>query len=59
MANVRSLAGYVTTADGEPLAFAILANDFEVPPEVIDQATDAIVVRLAGFTRHGGTEARR
>ncbi len=31
MANVRSLAGYVTTADGEPLAFAILANDFEVP----------------------------
>ena len=58
MANVRSLAGYVTTADGEKLAFAILANGFETPPELIDQATDAIVVRLAEFSRRTA-EARR
>ena len=29
MSNIRSLAGYVTTRDGEHLAFAILLNNFE------------------------------
>jgi D-alanyl-D-alanine carboxypeptidase/D-alanyl-D-alanine-endopeptidase (penicillin-binding protein 4) len=49
MSNVRALAGYVDSADGEPLAFAIIANNFDSPPRVINDATDAIVVRLAGF----------
>jgi len=51
MSNVRAVSGYVTTADGEPLVFSILANNFETTADVINRATDAIVVRLAQFTR--------
>jgi D-alanyl-D-alanine carboxypeptidase/D-alanyl-D-alanine-endopeptidase (penicillin-binding protein 4) len=51
ISNVRSLSGYVRTADGEPLVFSILANNFDTSAEVIDRATDAIVVRLAEFRR--------
>ena len=51
MTGVRSLSGFVTSAGGEPLAFAIVANNFETPPDVVNAATDAIVVRLAGFRR--------
>ena len=51
MTGVRSLSGYVTTADGEPLVFSIVANNFETPPDVVNAATDAIVVRLATFRR--------
>jgi D-alanyl-D-alanine carboxypeptidase/D-alanyl-D-alanine-endopeptidase (penicillin-binding protein 4) len=51
MSQVRTLAGYVTTVDGELLAFAIMANNFETPPEVVNRATDEIVVRLAQFRR--------
>ena len=51
LANVRSLAGYVTSADGERLAFAIVANNFGTMPEVAIAAIDAIVVKLAEF-RH-------
>jgi D-alanyl-D-alanine carboxypeptidase/D-alanyl-D-alanine-endopeptidase (penicillin-binding protein 4) len=49
--QVRSLAGYVRTADGEPLAFAIVANNFGVPAALIDRTTDAIVASLAEFRR--------
>lgn len=51
MSNVRALSGYVTAADGEPLVFSIIANNFEAPAETINEATDAIVVRLATFRR--------
>jgi D-alanyl-D-alanine carboxypeptidase/D-alanyl-D-alanine-endopeptidase (penicillin-binding protein 4) len=51
MSNVRALSGYVATADGEPLVFSILANNFETAADVINRATDAIVVRLALFRR--------
>ena len=47
MANVRTLSGYVSTADGDRLAFAILANNFEASADVILGAIDAIVVKLA------------
>ena len=33
MSNVRGLSGYVNSADGEPLVFAILANNFELDAE--------------------------
>ena len=49
MANVRGLSGYVTTADGEPVAFSILANNFDVPADTITRATDAIVARADGI----------
>jgi serine-type D-Ala-D-Ala carboxypeptidase/endopeptidase (penicillin-binding protein 4) len=52
MTGVRTLSGYVTTADGEPLVFAIMANNFETTPDVINKATDAIVVKLAEFRRN-------
>jgi D-alanyl-D-alanine carboxypeptidase/D-alanyl-D-alanine-endopeptidase (penicillin-binding protein 4) len=51
MSNVRALAGYVTTRDGERLAFAALVNNFEGTGAQATQAIDAIAVRLAGFTR--------
>jgi D-alanyl-D-alanine carboxypeptidase/D-alanyl-D-alanine-endopeptidase (penicillin-binding protein 4) len=51
MSNVRGWSGYVTSADGEPLVFSILANNFEVPADAINSAAEAIVVRLAAFRR--------
>jgi serine-type D-Ala-D-Ala carboxypeptidase/endopeptidase (penicillin-binding protein 4) len=51
MSNVRALSGYVTSADGEPLVFSIVANNFETTADVVNRATDAIVVRLADFRR--------
>jgi D-alanyl-D-alanine carboxypeptidase/D-alanyl-D-alanine-endopeptidase (penicillin-binding protein 4) len=53
MSNVRSLAGYATTRDGEHLAFAILVNNFEGTGAQATQAIDAIAVRLAAFSRSG------
>ncbi|OFV92335.1 MAG: D-alanyl-D-alanine carboxypeptidase/D-alanyl-D-alanine-endopeptidase [Acidobacteria bacterium RIFCSPLOWO2_12_FULL_65_11] len=51
MTSVRALSGYVTTGDGEALAFSILANNFEGPASTIISAMDAIVIKLAAFTR--------
>jgi D-alanyl-D-alanine carboxypeptidase/D-alanyl-D-alanine-endopeptidase (penicillin-binding protein 4) len=51
MSNIRALAGYVKTADGEPLAFAIVANNFEGPGPGVTATIDAIVTRLAAFRR--------
>jgi D-alanyl-D-alanine carboxypeptidase/D-alanyl-D-alanine-endopeptidase (penicillin-binding protein 4) len=51
MTAVRGLSGYVTTGDGEPLVFSILANNYETPADVVNKATDAIVVGLATFAR--------
>ena len=51
MTNIRSLAGYVTTRDGERLAFAALVNNFEGSGTTAVQALDAIAVRLASFQR--------
>lgn len=51
MSNIRSLAGYVTTADGEQLAFVVIVNNFEGPGVSAIQAIDAIAVRLAAFRR--------
>ncbi len=51
MSNVRALSGYVTTRDGDPLVFSIIANNFEIDPETVNRAADAIVVRLAELAR--------
>ena len=51
MSQVRTLSGFVTDADDEPLVFSILANNFDTTPDVINRATDAIVVKLAEFRR--------
>ena len=49
--NARALVGYVRTKDNEPLAFAILTNNYNVDAGLVDRATDAIVIALAGFSR--------
>lgn len=52
LTNARSLSGYVTSAEGEPLEFSIIVNNYGVPAEFADKAIDAIVVRLAEFRRN-------
>jgi len=49
--NVRAIAGYVDTADGNTLLFSMIANNFTVPPSVIDAAADKALIRLAQFSR--------
>lgn len=51
MSNVRSLAGYVRTRDGEPLAFAVMIENFEGTGAQAVAAMDAIAVKLASFSR--------
>jgi D-alanyl-D-alanine carboxypeptidase/D-alanyl-D-alanine-endopeptidase (penicillin-binding protein 4) len=51
MSNIRSLAGYATTRDGERLAFVAIVNNFEGPGAAANQALDAIAIALAGFQR--------
>jgi len=47
LSNVRSLSGYVTTADGRQLIFSVLANHYLVPTDYITRVQDAIAVRLS------------
>ena len=49
--NARAIAGYVETADGETLAFSIIANNFTVPTSAVDAAADRALLRLAAFRR--------
>jgi D-alanyl-D-alanine carboxypeptidase len=43
------VAGYVRTADGPMVAFAIIANNFENSSAVLNAATDEIIVRIASY----------
>jgi D-alanyl-D-alanine carboxypeptidase/D-alanyl-D-alanine-endopeptidase (penicillin-binding protein 4) len=52
MRRVRALAGYVETAGGRPLAFAILANNYSAPAAEITRVVDEAVATLAAFSRH-------
>lgn len=45
--KVRSLSGYVTTADGRMLLFSALCNNYVVPTRRVDQVSDALAIRLA------------
>ena len=49
--NARAIAGFVQTADGEPLVFSIMANNYGVPSSADDHVTDAILVAIAEFRR--------
>lgn len=51
MNNVSTLAGYVTTRDGETLCFAIMMSNFTVPEAVARNLQDLICMRLASFSR--------
>jgi D-alanyl-D-alanine carboxypeptidase/D-alanyl-D-alanine-endopeptidase (penicillin-binding protein 4) len=49
MSQVRSLAGYLDTANGEPLVFAFMVTGFRVPSREIDAAMDKALLRLVEF----------
>lgn len=49
MTGVRSVAGYVRTADNQLVAFAIIGNNFDNSSAVLNAATDEIIVRLAQY----------
>ncbi|HJU45029.1 MAG TPA: D-alanyl-D-alanine carboxypeptidase/D-alanyl-D-alanine-endopeptidase [Vicinamibacterales bacterium] len=49
MSQVRSLAGYVVTSEGEPLVFSFIVNGFRVPQREIDSAMDRALLRLIDF----------
>ncbi|MYK87647.1 MAG: D-alanyl-D-alanine carboxypeptidase/D-alanyl-D-alanine-endopeptidase [Acidobacteria bacterium] len=51
MSRVRALAGYVESAGGEPLAFAVLANNFSAPAAEVTRVIDEAVAVLASFSR--------
>lgn len=50
MSNVRSLAGYVTTAADEPLVFAFISNGFDVHGSEIDARVDELLLALVALT---------
>ncbi|MCI0412931.1 D-alanyl-D-alanine carboxypeptidase/D-alanyl-D-alanine-endopeptidase [bacterium] len=49
--GVRSLSGYVKTRDGERLAFAVIANNFNFSLRGMDAAQEEICLELADFSR--------
>jgi D-alanyl-D-alanine carboxypeptidase/D-alanyl-D-alanine-endopeptidase (penicillin-binding protein 4) len=49
--NARAVAGFLHSANGEPLVFSIIANNYGVAPAEVDRVTDAIIVALAEFAR--------
>jgi D-alanyl-D-alanine carboxypeptidase/D-alanyl-D-alanine-endopeptidase (penicillin-binding protein 4) len=49
--NARAVAGFMRTSDGEPLVFAVMANNYGVPAAAVDRVTDAVLVALAEFRR--------
>ena len=51
ISNARALSGYVTTQDGELLAFSIIANNFDTPVRPVEYVQDLVVERLADFKR--------
>ena len=50
ISNVRSLSGYVTTADGEPLVFSFIVNGHLQTSKETEDLTDGVLEMLAKFT---------
>ena len=51
MSGVRTLSGYLTTLDGEPLVFSILVNNYRSPSNEIEALMDQALLRLVEFKR--------
>jgi D-alanyl-D-alanine carboxypeptidase/D-alanyl-D-alanine-endopeptidase (penicillin-binding protein 4) len=49
---VRSLSGYVRSADGRLLEFSMLCNNWTVPQAQVDRVADTIAVWLAQMRAH-------
>ena len=50
MAGVSALAGYTVTADGEPLAFSMIMQNFVGPDQRVHNLQDRIAVLLSTFS---------
>ncbi|MBW7889213.1 MAG: D-alanyl-D-alanine carboxypeptidase/D-alanyl-D-alanine-endopeptidase [Bacteroidetes bacterium] len=48
---VRSLSGYVTSSDGEPIVFCMIANNYTVPTRLAEKIQNDVCVMLAEFQR--------
>jgi serine-type D-Ala-D-Ala carboxypeptidase/endopeptidase (penicillin-binding protein 4) len=51
LTDVRSLCGYAFTGDNEPIAFTIIANNFNVPVKLAENIQDLVCLRLSNFKR--------
>ena len=51
MTGVSSISGYVTTADGEMLAFSMAANNLIAPKGTAESIQDSALIRLTEFSR--------
>ncbi|MFH0795372.1 MAG: D-alanyl-D-alanine carboxypeptidase, partial [bacterium] len=49
---VRSLSGYVDTADGERVIFSTMCNNFTVPTSEVNKVQQAFTLLLANFSRN-------
>ena len=47
----RSISGYLTTRDGEMLAFSIIGNNFTVPVREANNVQNLALLRLVNFSR--------
>jgi D-alanyl-D-alanine carboxypeptidase/D-alanyl-D-alanine-endopeptidase (penicillin-binding protein 4) len=46
LGGVKTLSGYAMTDHGEPIAFSILTNNFNVPAKKVTDAIDDIVTAM-------------
>lgn len=53
IANSRALSGYVSTRDGDALAFCMIANNFDESIDAAEYLQDLAIERLANFSRLG------
>jgi D-alanyl-D-alanine carboxypeptidase/D-alanyl-D-alanine-endopeptidase (penicillin-binding protein 4) len=51
ISHVRSLSGYAVTADNEPIAFSMIANNFNVPVKLAENIQDLVCLRITNFRR--------
>ncbi len=54
ISNSRALSGYVTTLDGELLAFSMIVNNFDESVDAAEYLQDLAIERLANFSRQAG-----
>jgi D-alanyl-D-alanine carboxypeptidase/D-alanyl-D-alanine-endopeptidase (penicillin-binding protein 4) len=59
LGSVNALSGYATTLSGEPVAFAIIANNHNLPSPRVLQAVDAIVEALVDDRRFPPREEKK
>ncbi len=57
MTGVSALSGYVTSADGQHLVFALMENAFL--PSSVKNVEDAVAERLANYSATAGTSATK